>query len=75
MVDANQLYPIAVLIDELKDEEQKKRYKSIPNLFRYRINSVKSLGTVAVALGPDRTKTELLPYILGMHVKLITAQI
>jgi hypothetical protein len=26
MVDTNQLYPIAVLIDELKSEDQKKRY-------------------------------------------------
>lgn len=27
---------------------------------------MKSLSTIAVALGPDRTKSELLPYILGM---------
>lgn len=49
------LYPIAVMIDELKSAEQKKR-----------INSVKNLGTVAIALGPERTRQELLPYILEL---------
>lgn len=31
----------------------------------YRINSVKNLGTIAVALGPERTRSDLLNYILG----------
>ena len=44
--------PIALLIDELKSQDQKKR-----------ISSVKSLDTVARALGPERTRLELLPYI------------
>ena len=30
-----------------------------------RLNSVKGLGTIATALGPERTKNELLPYIIG----------
>lgn len=56
MVDtANNLYPIATLIDELKSTEQKKR-----------VNSVKKLNTIAVALGPERTRDELLPYVLEM---------
>ena len=50
-----QLYPIAVLIDELKSEEQKKR-----------ITAVKSLNTISTALGPERTRNELLPYILEL---------
>jgi len=47
MVETNnsQLYPIAVMIDELKSVDQKKR-----------INSVKNLGTVAIALGQERTR-------------------
>ena len=49
------LYPVAVMIDELKSVDQKKR-----------INSVKNLGTVAIALGPERTRQELLPYILEL---------
>ena len=54
MVDSN-LYPVAVLIDELKSDDMKKR-----------INSVKNLSTIAVALGFERTRKELLPYILDL---------
>lgn len=50
-----QLYPIAVLIDELKCEDLKKR-----------VNAVQSLSTIATALGPERTRAELLPYILEL---------
>ena len=32
----------------------------------YRINSVKSLHTISVALGVERTRNELLPYILDL---------
>ena len=31
-----------------------------------RINSVKKLSTIAVALGPERTRNELLPYIMDL---------
>ena len=55
MVENNQLYPIAVMIDELKSPEQKKR-----------ISAVKNLSTIAVALGQQRTRQELLPYILEL---------
>jgi len=43
------------LIDELKSDEQKKR-----------ISSVRSLTTIAIALGQERTRNELLPYILDL---------
>lgn len=49
------LYPIAIMIDELKCEDQKKR-----------IASVRNLSTIATALGPERTRSELLPYILEL---------
>lgn len=55
MVENSHLYPIAVMIDELKSSDQKKR-----------VNSVKNLTTVAVALGQERTRQELLPYILEL---------
>ena len=56
MMESNtNLYPIAVMIDELKSSDQKKR-----------INSVKNLSTVAIALGQERTRQELLPYILEL---------
>ena len=38
-----------------------------PSLFVvFRINSIHSLSTIAIALGPDRTRSELLPYILEL---------
>jgi len=44
--------PIAVLIDELKAEDVKRK-----------VNSAKNLTTIAGALGPDRTKSELIPFL------------
>ena len=32
----------------------------------FRINSINSLSTIAIALGPERTRSELLPYILEL---------
>jgi serine/threonine-protein phosphatase 2A regulatory subunit A len=51
----NTLYPITVLIDELKSDDKKKR-----------INSVKNLPTISVALGMERTRNELMPYIMDL---------
>ena len=55
MVESQDLLPIAVCIDELKSPDQKKRIKSIS-----------SLESIAIALGPDRTRLELLPYIMEL---------
>lgn len=44
--------PIAVLIDELKSEDIKRK-----------VNSAKNLVTIATALGPDRTRSELVPFL------------
>lgn len=103
------LYPIAVLIDELKNEDiqvttempvnnrkffdsfwnfiflltlftEKKSIKSTmlsivcccPNeniikklflSFQLRLNSIKKLSTIALALGEERTRTELVPFL------------
>ncbi|KAG4074526.1 hypothetical protein HA402_009403 [Bradysia odoriphaga] len=46
------LYPIAVLIDELKNED-----------IQLRLNSIKKLSTIALALGEERTRTELIPLL------------
>ena len=46
------LYPIAVLIDELRNED-----------VALRLNSVKRLGTIALALGEERTRRELVPFL------------
>ncbi|KAK2510423.1 Ppp2r1a [Columba guinea] len=48
------LYPIAVLIDELRNED-----------VQLRLNSIKKLSTIALALGVERTRSELLPFLTG----------
>lgn len=46
------LYPIAVLLDELKHED-----------IQLRLNATRRIKTIAEALGPERTRAELLPFI------------
>lgn len=46
------LYPIAVLIDELKNDD-----------VHIRLNSIRKLSTIARALGEERTRTELIPFL------------
>lgn len=48
------LYPIAVLIDELKHED-----------VVLRLNAIRRLSTIALALGAERTRTELIPFVDG----------
>jgi len=48
------LYPIAVLIDELKHED-----------IQLRLNSIRRLSTIAVALGVERSRNELIPFLNG----------
>ena len=47
------LYPIAVLIDQLRHED-----------IQIRLNSVQQLEHIALALGPLRTRNELIPYLM-----------
>lgn len=57
MEGANQtdeLYPIAVLIDELKHDD-----------VLLRLNAIHRLSTIALALGADRTRDELIPFLDG----------
>ena len=46
------LYPIAVLIDELRNED-----------VQLRLNSIQKLSTIALALGVERTRSELIPFL------------
>lgn len=46
------LFPIAILIDELRNEEMQTR-----------LASIRKLTTIALALGPERTRTELVPFL------------
>ena len=53
--------PIAILIDELKNDD-----------VEIRLNSIRRLGTIAVALGVDRTRNELVPFLTGAPPPLVT---
>ena len=57
-VAGENLYPIAVLIDELKHDD-----------VALRINAVRRLSTIAIALGPGRTRDELIPFLEGFFLK------
>ncbi|RKP14170.1 phospho protein phosphatase A [Piptocephalis cylindrospora] len=46
------LYPIAVLMDELKAED-----------VVLRLNAIRRLSTIALALGPERARDELIPFL------------
>ena len=46
------LYPIAVLIDELRNED-----------VQHQLDTMKKLSTIALALGVERTRSELLPFL------------
>lgn len=56
----DELYPIAVLIDELKHDD-----------VILRLNAIHRLNTIALALGAERTRDELIPFLDG---KLVPAR-
>lgn len=47
-----ELYPIALLMDELRHDDVASR-----------VQAMRRLDTIALALGPDRTRSELLPFL------------
>ena len=49
------LYPVAILIDELKNED-----------IQLRLNSIRRLSTIAAALGVERSRDELIPFLNGV---------
>lgn len=48
------LYPIQVLVDELKHED-----------VQLRLNAIRRLSTIARALDQERTRKELIPFLSG----------
>ena len=50
--EASTLYAVALLVDELKNED-----------IALRLNSIRRLSTIAVALGEERTRNELIPFL------------
>jgi serine/threonine-protein phosphatase 2A regulatory subunit A len=49
---ALQIAPIAILMDELRSED-----------VQLRLNAIHSLPTIALALGPERAREELVPFL------------
>ena len=52
MEGSESLHPLAVLVTELKAEDASQR-----------VRSLSQLSTISLALGPERTQSELLPYL------------
>ena len=68
---SDELYPIAVLIDELKVKRQSPEdwyiradYSKHDDVI-LRLNAIHRLSTIALALGPERTREELIPFLDG----------
>lgn len=53
MLDPSSLHPLAILIDELKSED-----------VVLRLNAIRRLSTIALALGPERSREELVPFLM-----------
>ncbi|KAJ3734884.1 Ser/Thr protein phosphatase 2A regulatory subunit A [Lentinula guzmanii] len=51
-MDSDDIAPIAILIDELRSED-----------VQLRLNAIHSIPTIALALGPDRARDELVPFL------------
>jgi serine/threonine-protein phosphatase 2A regulatory subunit A len=61
---SDELYPIAVLIDELKHDD-----------VLLRLNAIHRLSTIALALGAERTREELIPFLDGKcHDPLLSSR-
>jgi hypothetical protein len=52
--ESEELYPISILIDELRHDD-----------VSLRLNAIKRLNTIALALGPQRARDELIPFLSG----------
>lgn len=55
-METDAVYPIALLIDELRNDE-----------VTLRLNSVRRLKSIAAALGEERTRSELIPFLTESH--------
>lgn len=56
MVLDSRLAPVALLMDELKNED-----------LQLRLNSIRNLGRIASGMGVERTQQELLPFLQSMY--------
>lgn len=53
-MEEDELHPISVLVEELNHEE-----------VGLRLNAIRRISTIALALGVERTRNELIPFLTG----------
>ena len=53
-MDSNENYPLAVFVEELKSSDSK-----------VKLNSIRNLSVICSALGKEKSRTELLPFLSG----------
>jgi serine/threonine-protein phosphatase 2A regulatory subunit A len=53
-MDSNEIYPLAVFVEELKSSDSK-----------VKLNSIRNLSVICSALGKEKSRTELLPFLSG----------
>lgn len=74
VLDSDDLYQIALLIDNLKHDDTQLRVKAAKHLpqigFLLMINYMHNYwvaSSIARALGPERTRNELVPFLAGIQ--------
>jgi serine/threonine-protein phosphatase 2A regulatory subunit A len=53
-IDSNEVNPLAVFVEELKSSD-----------IKVKLNSIKNLTVICSALGIEKTRSELLPFLSG----------
>ena len=53
-IDSNEIYPLAVLIEELKSPD-----------IKVKLSGIRNISVICSALGKERSRSELLPFISG----------
>lgn len=61
-IDSNEVNPLAVFVEELKSSDLKQK-----------LYSIKNLSVICSALGTEKSRSELLPFLSGMvNIKIRT---
>ena len=53
-IDSNEIYPLVVFLDELKSSDSK-----------LKLNSIRNISVICTALGKEKSRSELLPFLSG----------
>jgi serine/threonine-protein phosphatase 2A regulatory subunit A len=53
-IDSHEIHPLAVFVEELKSTDSK-----------VKLNSIKNISVICSALGKEKSRSELLPFLSG----------